>query len=114
MLINFRNAMMTINGVNVPTITATANLTNGLQVKNWVEAECAARGYTGVYISLARAANFVVNANQVMCLAVDASGVCVAGIRQRGASIFTTFQMTSAYDATINSGDVFALLNSAS
>ena len=114
MLINLRNALMTMNGTNVPTITATANLTNGLQVKNWVEAECAARGYTGVYISLARAANFVENANQVMCLGVDGSGVCVAGMRQRGTAAFNSFQMNSAYDATVNSGDVFTVLNVAS
>lgn len=114
MLINFRNAMMTMNGMNVPTITATANLTNGLQVKNWIEAECAARGYMGVYLSLVRAANFVENANQVMCLAVDTSGVCVAGIRQRATANFNNFQMNSAYDATVNSGDVFAVLNAAS
>lgn len=111
MLINLRNAMMSLNGTNVPTITATANYTNGLQVKNWIEAECAVRGYTGVYISIARAANFVKNANQVMCVAVDASGVCVAGMRQRGTASFTSFQMNSAYDVTVNSGDVFAVLN---
>ena len=111
MLINFRNAMMTMNGTNVPTITATANYTDGLQVKNWIEAECAARGYTNVYISIARATNFVENTNQVMCLAVDTSGVCVAGIRQRGTAIFSSFQMNTAYDATVNSGDVFTVLN---
>ena len=114
MLINLRNALMTMNGTNVPTITATANYTNGLQVKNWIEAECAARGYTSVYISIARAANFIENTNQVMCLAVDASGVCVAGIRQRGTASFNSFQMNAAYDATVNSGDVFTVLNAAS
>lgn len=95
------------------TITATVNCTNALQVKDWIEAECAARGYTGVYITIVHPANFVEGDNQVISLSVNTDGICNSAVRQRSNTFvsLTPLQLTTGYDAKVNIGDVFALLN---
>ena len=98
-------------GKNIPIITADTTASNALQAKTWIDGVCAARGYVNAYIMLAKPAAFVENTNQVFGICIDGNGGATSLCRQRTtANLNVVTNLTSAYDAVVKDGDIFAVI----